>query len=107
VDDERTAVAVLAAAPEYRMEGIDRLAGELRHSEATEQRADVEAEFCFVAGACSDLDVQYVEVAVHELIDRGAGARVALLVDLPDEARACLFSLRPMPEDRAGIVSVR
>jgi hypothetical protein len=46
VDDERAAVAVLAAAPEHRMEGIDRLAGALRHRQATEQRADVEADCC-------------------------------------------------------------
>ena len=42
--------------------------GGLRHRQATEQRADVEADCCFVAGACGDLDVQNVEVAVHELI---------------------------------------
>ena len=97
VDDERAAVAVLAAAPEHRMEGIDRLPGQLRHGQATQQRADVEANCCFVAGACGDLHVQYVEVAVHELIDRGAGARVALLVDLPDEAGAYLFRFGQCP----------
>jgi hypothetical protein len=60
----------------------------------------------FVADACGDLDVQYVEVAVHELIDRGAGARVALLVDLPDEARAYLFA-SANARGPAGIVSMR
>ena len=50
-----------------------------------------------VAGAGGRLDVQDVEVAVHELVDGGAGARVALFIDLPDQAYARLLRLGERP----------
>jgi hypothetical protein len=62
VNDECAAVAVLAAAPQHRLEGIDRLAGQLRDGQAAEQWADVQADRRVVSGAGGYLDIQDVEV---------------------------------------------
>jgi len=69
--------------PSALVVAIDRLAGELCHRAGSEQRADVEA-----------------------IIDCGARARVALLVGLPDEARAYLFA-PAIARGPARIVSAR
>ena len=92
--DERPAVAVGAAPAEDRLVVVDRLAVELRQREVPEQRADVDADRLLVAVERGLLDVEQLQVAVHELVDRGLRARVALLVDLVDEPAADLLSLR-------------
>jgi len=98
VNDGRASVAVLATAPKHGLECIDRLTGQRRDRQAAEQWAYVQADRCVVSDAGGDLDIQDLEVAIHELVDGGACARVALLVTCP--MRPAFFTLRSMHGDR-------
>ncbi len=75
------------------VEGVDCLAREPGDWQFAQQWADVEADHSFVTGSGGHPHVHHVEVAVHELVDGGACAGVALLVDLPDQPGTDLLGL--------------
>jgi hypothetical protein len=67
----------------------------------------VVTDVAFVALSCGYVDIEQLEVSVHELVDRGLGARVSLLVDLVDEpglGRLCFFERRGTGGDDLGEV---
>jgi hypothetical protein len=85
VVDLDPAVAVLPAAPQDRVVRVQELAVEPRDLERAEARADVDADDLLVAVPRGVFDFEELEIAVQELVDRGLGPRVALLVDLRGE----------------------
>ena len=89
-----------------RVERGDRLAGKLGDGQLAQQWAHVKANHAFVAGSSGHLHVHYVDVAIHEMVDRGTGAGVALFVDLPiNRVRTFLDSASALGP--AATVSVR
>ena len=89
--DERLAVAVCAAAGELPVERVQDLAVDPAQRHAADQRSDVVAYEPLVAVERRLLDAEHLQVPVEHLVDRRAGARVALLVDLDKQPRARLL----------------
>jgi hypothetical protein len=73
--------------------GVERLAVQLADGKVADERADVRPDDLLVAAPRCLLDVEELEVAVHQLVDGGLRARAALLVDLVDQASADLLRL--------------
>ena len=89
-----------------RVERGDRLAGELGDGQLAQQWAHVKANHSFVAGASGHLHVHYVDVAIHELVDRGTGAGLRCSSICPiNRVRTFLVSASALGP--AGTVSVR
>ncbi|AHH94078.1 hypothetical protein KALB_703 [Kutzneria albida DSM 43870] len=91
--DELFAAAVHAAGSQDLVEGIERLAVEFADRELAKQRPDVVVDVAFVALARVGVDVEQFKVSIHELIDVCLGARIALLVNLVDQANPSLLGV--------------
>lgn len=73
--------------------GVERLAVQLADGEVTQEWSDVRSDDVLVAAPGRLLDVEELEVAIHQLVDGGLCTRTALLIDLIDQASADLLRL--------------
>jgi hypothetical protein len=80
--DVLPSVAVIATAPEYGVEGLERLRVDAPDRQRAEQRSDVLVDLLDVALAGRHVDVENLGPAVEELGHGGSRAWVAPLVDL-------------------------
>lgn len=67
---------------------MDRLTAEPAARQAAEQQTNMVLDAVLITLARRRLDIEHLQVLVHQLIDRGPGARVALFVQLVQQAGA-------------------
>jgi hypothetical protein len=99
-------VTVHTAAPELGVERVERLAIEHAQRQRAEHRAHMDVGAADVRLPRGLLELDHREVPIKQLVDRRLRPRVALLVDLVEQARPDLLGLRCRPEP-GGTTSVR
>src|SRR6185312_1846520 len=100
VFDQRPTGAVRTASAKDGVERVECFSGELGNGELAEQWADVVSDIALIAFAGRHVDIEHIEVSVHELVDRRLRAWIASLVDLVQHP--CAGLLRLTPRVRAG-----
>jgi hypothetical protein len=105
--DVLLAAAVVAAAPQLRVQPVDRLGLDPAKLQPADRRPDVILDLADVAGAGLPLDVEHLQPPVQQLVDRGLRPRAALLVDLVEQPGDGLLGSRfvSLWVARAGTVS--
>src|SRR5690348_9255866 len=88
-----TTTTVMAAASQGRVERLQRLSINLSYRDRAEQRPNVLVDLSDVAKPGGHLDVEHIQPAVKQLIHRRVGTRIALFVDLRQQARTDLLGL--------------
>ncbi len=86
-------VASLPAATQLTEESVEQVAVELAQRQPAEGWTQVYPDDALVPSARGRLDVERLEVAVKQLVDRGAGLGLPLLVDLVQQSRPNPFGL--------------
>jgi hypothetical protein len=94
IDHCSTATAVHAASPELGVEGVQGLTTDSVDLQLSEQRHDVVPDETLVALTRRGLDASDLQVALHQLSDGRRRPRLAARVDLGEQARPDLLSLR-------------
>src|SRR5690606_24344651 len=85
--------AVSATCAQLRVERVQDLTVDLANAERSQQGPDVVLDVALVAAEGGPVNVEQLEVPVHELVDGGPSARVAALVDLRQQPRPRLLGL--------------
>ena len=98
---EPAPAAVGPAGPQLLVERVQDLAVDVPDLNPAEQRLDVVLDEPPVAVQRRRLDVEHLQVPFEDLTHGGAGARVAALVDLGEQASTRLLGQLPRP--RAGL----
>lgn len=99
----RTPVAVVAAPTELRVETLDVLGLDSSDLLLAQHRPNVLVNLPHVAGSGLAVDLDDLQVAVEELVDRGAGARAPSFVDPAEKTRPDLLGLLlGLPSGRAS-----
>src|SRR6185312_13399371 len=68
VFDQRPTGAVRTASAKDGVERVERFSGELGNGELAEQWANVVADIALIAFAGRHVDIEHIEVSVHELV---------------------------------------
>jgi hypothetical protein len=98
--DQATASAVHPARAQLGVERVQHFAVETGDRQVTDERPEAQANGALVGPHGRWLDGQQFEVAVHELVDRGLGTRIPLLVHLAEQAGP--YPLCFLPRARSG-----
>jgi hypothetical protein len=91
VVDQPAGPAVDATGAELRVERVQHLAAHAADRQITEQRNDVRPDQALVTGGY--LNVDDLEVALHQLSHRRDGPRLTITIDVSEQSRANLLGL--------------